>query len=262
MFETVAPEIHVRRNRLIIYESLPVSIAVHGVAIAAVLLAAIWNVTFPDQSPRTVRAYQLVTVPDPPPPPPPPAAPKKVVVPQQTNYSPPKMQEIVAPTIIPDVIPPVVNELPKPSEMISAVPNGVEGGVEGGIAGGSLGGVMGGEIGGVKGGTIGGVKSDTPPDRVIIERDAPLPLYPVSQVYPKYPEKARLNGWQDQLVVRYIIGKDGRVRSVEVLEKPQREMFIEPAVKAIKNWRFRPMMKEGQPVEVQHELTVFFKLNQ
>ena len=34
MFETVAPEIAGRRSRLILYESLPVSLAVHGAAIA------------------------------------------------------------------------------------------------------------------------------------------------------------------------------------------------------------------------------------
>jgi periplasmic protein TonB len=262
MFETVAPETFVRRNRLILYESLPVSILVHGLAIAGVLIAAIWNVNFPDQSPRTVRAYSLVTIPDPPPPPPPPAAPKKVEVVQQ--LAPAKIEQIVAPTIIPDTIPVVTNELPKPVEMISAVPTGVEGGVEGGVPGGSLGGVQGGELGGTHGGVIGGVKvkEEPPKDMIVVQRDAPLPLFPISQVYPKYPENARLKSWEDSLVVRYVIGKDGRVKSVIVLTPPQRPVFEEAAVKAIRNWRFRPMVKDGQTMEVQHELTIYFRLEQ
>ena len=69
MFETVAPEIAGRRSRLILYESLPVSIAVHGAAIAVAVIVATCTVTFPTQSPRYVRPYQLVTIPDPPPPP-------------------------------------------------------------------------------------------------------------------------------------------------------------------------------------------------
>src|SRR4051794_39089489 len=112
MFETVAPEITRRRSRLILYESLPVSLAVHGVAIGIAVVIAVWNVTFPKQSPRFVRAYQLVTIPDPPPPPPPPAPPKLTPVTQ--TLAPAKMPENVAPTIIPDQIPVVLNELPKP----------------------------------------------------------------------------------------------------------------------------------------------------
>src|SRR5690242_11858609 len=113
MFETVAPEIAGRRSRLILYESLPVSIAVHGVAIAVAVVIAVWNVSFPKQSPHVMRAYSLVTIPDPPPPPPPPAPPK-LTVPQKTYVEPPQIQAEVAPTIIPDTIPIVTNDLPKP----------------------------------------------------------------------------------------------------------------------------------------------------
>jgi protein TonB len=256
MFETVAPEITVRRSRLIAIESLPVSIAVHAVAIAGLLLAALWTVKFPEQSPKLARSYSLVTIPDPPPPPPPPAAPKKA---QVVQTAPVKLEQIVAPTIIPDVIPVVTNELPKAVDLPSAITTGVEGGVEGGVPGGSLGGTQGGEIGGTKGGVIGGIPNDKP-GLIIIERDKPLPLYPVSQVYPKYPEDARLKNWEDSLVVRYLIGKDGRVKEVSVLTPPGRKVFQEAAVKAIRNWRFRPMIKDGEAKEVQHELTIYFRL--
>jgi periplasmic protein TonB len=256
MFETVAPEITNRRSRLILYESLPVSLAVHGVAIAVAVVFAVWNVTFPAQSPRFVRAYQLITIPDPPPPPPPPAPPKLTV--PRTNIVPAKLPENVAPTIIPDEIPVVTNELPKP-EMTSTVGavNGVEGGIEGGVVGGTPTGIFGGDLGGQTGGVIGGIPKDAP---IIIERDKPLPMYPVSQVYPRYPEDARLRHWEDSLVVKYTIGKDGRVKEVIVLTPPGRPVFAEVAVKAIRNWRFRPMIRDGEAKEVVHELTVFFKL--
>jgi protein TonB len=258
MFETVAPEITRRRSRLILYESLPVSLAVHGVAIGIAVVIAVWNVTFPKQSPRFVRAYQLVTIPDPPPPPPPPAPPKLTPVTQ--TLAPAKMPENVAPTIIPDVIPIVLNELPKPemTTTVGAVVNGVEGGVEGGVVGGTPTGVAGGDLGGQTGGVIGGIPKDAP---VVIERDKPLPMFPVSQVYPKYPEDARLRNWEDSLVVKYRIGKDGRVKEVTVVTPPGRPVFADVAVKAIRNWRFRPMIKDGEAREVVHELTVYFRLN-
>src|SRR3954449_1706954 len=255
MFETVAPEIAGRRSRLILYESLPVSIAVHGAAVAIAVIVATWTVTFPTQAPRYVRPYQLVTIPDPPPPPPPPAPPKLTVV---QNVAPVKMPENVAPTMIPDVIPIVQNELPKP-ELTSTVGvvNGVEGGIEGGVVGGTPTGVIGGDLGGQTGGVIGGIPKDAP---IVIERDRPLPMYPVSQVYPRYPEDARLRHWEDELVVKYTIGKDGRVKEVLVISPPERKIFGEVAVKAIKNWRFRPMIKDGEAKEVIHELTIYFRL--
>jgi outer membrane biosynthesis protein TonB len=37
-------------------------------------------------------------------------------------------------------------------------------------------------------------------------------------------------------------------------------VFDEATVRAIRNWRFRPMIKDGQPTEVVHELTVLFRL--
>jgi len=253
MFETVAPEIAGRRSRLILYESLPVSLAVHGAAIAIAVVIAVWNVTFPSQYPRFVRSYQLITIPDPPPPPPPPAPPKMVV----QNMAPVKMPENVAPTMIPDTIPIVQNELPKPEMTTTGVVNGVEGGVEGGVVGGSPTGIVGGDLGGQTGGVIGGIPKDAP---IVIERDRPLPMYPMSQVYPRYPEDARLRHWEDSLVVKYTIGKDGRVKEVIVITPPERPVFSDVAVKAIRNWRFRPMIRDGEAKEVVHELTIFFRL--
>src|SRR5258708_9467075 len=71
MFETVVPEIAKSRSRRVFYETLPVSIALHVIVIAACVVGVLWNVVFPSQSPRLIRAYSLVSIPPPPPPPPP-----------------------------------------------------------------------------------------------------------------------------------------------------------------------------------------------
>jgi protein TonB len=257
MFETVVPQTFGRRSRRLFYETLPVSIGLHAAVAGALLANMVWHVAFPMQSPKLVRSYSLVSLPEPPPPPPPPAPPKAV---QPVNPAPVVTHEDVAPTIIPDAVPVVPNE---PPQVASAVTNGVEGGVEGGIPGGVSDGVAGGDVGGVKGGIIGGVGDGPPPpppDVVIIQRDRPLPMYPLSQTYPQYPEKARLNNWEDSLVVRYVIGKDGRVKEVTVISHAGREMFELAAVRAIQHWRFRPMIRDGEKKEVIHELTVNFRL--
>lgn len=258
MFETVVPETFAPRSRKVFYETLPVSIALHAIAVVGILAFSVWQVSFPDESPKLNMLYQLVAeLPSPPPPPPPPAAPPKnaQVAPVKPVEVPP--DEIVAPTIIPDLIP--TQQLPVVTEPVQGIAEGVEGGVEGGMAGGSVGGVTGGDIGGEIGGVVGSL-AIVPPNTVVVERDKPLPMVAMSKVYPQYPEEARVRGWEDQVIVRYIIGKDGRVRDVIILGAPERQMFTEATVKAIRHWRFRPMIKEGQAQEVIHELTVYFRL--
>lgn len=254
MFETVAPEKFSKRSRKALYEALPLSLAFHALVAGGAVVAGVWTVVFPDHSPAQVMSFSLAELPPPPPPPPPPKA--LAAQPAAQKVEMPK--EIVAPAMIPEEIPVVV-----PTTVVSAIadasPQGVEGGVPGGDFGGVIGGVSGGEIGGMIGGVTGGVVTD--PDRVVVERDRPLPMYPLSQVYPSYPEEARLRAWEDQLVVRYVIGKDGRVKEIAVISPPERPIFVDATVKAIRNWRFRPLIRDGERQEVVHELTVFYKLN-
>ena len=66
MFETVMPETFESRSKLVLYETLPLSIALHALGLSAAFVIAVWNVVFPAQSPRVVRAYTLATIPDPP----------------------------------------------------------------------------------------------------------------------------------------------------------------------------------------------------
>jgi periplasmic protein TonB len=248
MFETSRPQ-DPKRARLFFLELLPVSLVFHGCILAAVILASIWNVTFPSQSPKMYMAFHLADTPPPPPPPPPPPAarPRSVIKP---IVKPP--EEIVAPTVVPDEIPVVENEAPPLEE------EAVEGGVEGGIAGGEIGGV----VGGVEGSVVAEKPPPPPPSdgRVHIARDEPLELAILTQPHPAYPPRAASKGWEDRVVVRYVIGKDGRVKEVTILEPPSRKDFEEPTLRAIRSWRFRPYIRDGQRVEVVHELTVFYRL--
>src|SRR5258708_26586903 len=89
MFETVVPEIAKSRSRRVFYETLPVSIALHVIVVAACVVGVLWNVVFPSQSPRLIRAYSLVSIPHPPPPPPPPPPPQQQTAPQSERPPPP-----------------------------------------------------------------------------------------------------------------------------------------------------------------------------
>lgn len=255
MFETVVPETAAPRSRKLFYETLPISVGLHALAVGAVIVAGVWTVVLPEQPPKLYAMYQLAATPPPPPPPPPPPVVKARVV-SQVRAVPVKMP-FVAPTVIPDEIPIVTEEpVAEMPEMPVAEENASDGGVEGGI--------QGGDVGGQIGGVIGGVAPPPPPqdpNRIEVQRDTPLPVGAISQEFPDYPEFAQRRMWEDTLVVRYIIDKKGRVKEVSVLTPPEREEFTRATVSKIKQWRFHPYRDaDGNPKEVAHELTVNFTI--
>jgi protein TonB len=247
MFETTAVVSRKRRWRGIFWGMLPMSIAAHVLAVFGIVAVQTWDVVLPNTPPARVEAYQLMValaVPPPPPPPPPPAA-----APVQRSETLEKLPDNVAPTAIPEAVPDL---LPPPSTPSDGSDTGVEGGIEGG------------EIGGVVGGTAGGVMPPgpppAPPDTVVIPRDEKLPLKVLSMNYPIYPDKWRYRNVEDTLVLQYHIDKKGRVDEVVLLRPPQFPEFAEAAVAAVRSWRFRPLIVNGEPKEVLHELTVNFRI--
>lgn len=258
MFETVAPSRASQSDRSALYEALTFSIVVHGAVAVSALVSNIWQVTFPTASPAYNVAFILEAAPPPPPPPAPPRplepkremATKKIVMPA----------DVLAPNVIPDEIP-VLKPQTVPLNLLASMTD-VAGRLDSVADHGRIGGIRGGEAGGEIGGTIGGVVTEPPDGRVHIARDKKLPMIPLSQVYPNYPEDARMRAWEDELVVRYVIGKDGRVKEVTVISPPQRDVFVDGTLRAIRSWRFKPMMKDGETSEVVHEMTVYYRLNQ
>jgi protein TonB len=259
MFETVAPETFRPRNRSVFYKTLPISIAVHLVAIGVAVASMIWSVVFPTQSPKMTVAYSLMAIPDPPPPPPPPP-PKVVEAPKPVltlaQLAPPAPTQIVAPTIIPDKIPDVVPPPPTPPPAAppppTAAPAAVDAGAANGVKGGQAGGTGHG-IGIAKGITLGD------DGRVYIDRSINLPLKEVDHQYPHYPESARKARLEGKCVVRYTIGKNGKITDIAILDHAAYPIFDEETLNTVRSWRYRPMMVSGQAVEVVHEIEVSFE---
>jgi TonB family protein len=260
MFETVAPEAFAPRTRRIFYETLPVSIAVHLLAVGAALVSMIWNVVLPTQSPKMVVAYNLTQVPDPPPPPPPPRAepPKPfVTVPKPAPPPPTALTQIVAPTVIPDTIPEVVPPAPAvpppPAPVAVAAPAVAD-------AAGAPNGMTGGQIGGTGKtlGTPGGITFGED-GRVYVDRTVKLPLKEIDHEFPHYPDAAKKKRLEGTCVVRYTVGKDGRIIDIAILNHAVDPMFDEETLNTIRGWRYRPMMMNGKPVEVVHEVEVNYQ---
>jgi TonB family protein len=69
----------------------------------------------------------------------------------------------------------------------------------------------------------------------------------ISQVDPEYSEAARQAGFQGICVLSLIVEPDGAPSNIQVSRKLGMGLD-EKALEAVKKWRFRPSMKDGQPV--------------
>ncbi|HKS25035.1 MAG TPA: TonB family protein [Thermoanaerobaculia bacterium] len=86
---------------------------------------------------------------------------------------------------------------------------------------------------------------------------APRVLRRVSPPYPELARRARLNGF---VILECIIDQSGHIRDAKVLQSSF-AAFEQPALDAIRQWEFAPGTLNGQPVNVQFNLTVSFHVN-
>lgn len=244
MFEDVLIESAKQKGRGRKALSLPVSLALHVLVIAAAVGASIWFVEDVPEPPIPVTFYAAA----PPPPPPPPAAAPKPAAPKPETPKPVpvKPAEMTAPTVIPETVPVPLAE-PEPE----APTEGVEGGVEGGVPGG----VMGGVIGGVVGGTGPGTGEE--PLRVGGDVKAPQLI---NRVEPSYPEAARKARMEGVVILEAIITANGNVEDVKVL-KSVNPLLDAAATRAVQQWKYRPATLNGRAVRVYLTVTVTFNLH-
>ena len=80
----------------------------------------------------------------------------------------------------------------------------------------------------------------------------------IHKVEPVYPMLARVNHVQGTVVLNAIIGKDGRIAQLTPVSGPPE--LISPAVGAVQQWRYKPYLLNGEPVQVQTQVIVIFKL--
>jgi protein TonB len=78
----------------------------------------------------------------------------------------------------------------------------------------------------------------------------------VSNVKPVYPKIAREAGVQGDVVLQAVIGKDGRIENLHAVSG--NPLLIKSALDAVQQWRYRPYLLNGEPVEVETQITVRF----
>ena len=81
----------------------------------------------------------------------------------------------------------------------------------------------------------------------------------IYKVIPTYPAIAQATRSSGTVVLQATISRTGAIENLRVVEGPA--MLRQAALDAVKQWRYRPYMLNGQPVEVETTVDVNFKLD-
>jgi protein TonB len=198
-------------------------------------------------------ASTFLVAPPPPPPPPPPAVVQVVRVKPMARLM--DAGKLVAPRVIPKEIK-IIKEDPQAPDIGGG---GVPGGVPGGVAGGSMGGVLGGVIGGMN--TMAqplAPKKEGPKAPVRVGGHVKEPRV-ITRVEPVYPALAKQTHMQGSVMLDAIIDEHGNITQMNVVSGPP--LLIQAAMDAVRKWRYEPTYLNDEPVPVQLNVTVTFRLN-
>jgi TonB family protein len=85
-----------------------------------------------------------------------------------------------------------------------------------------------------------------------------LSSHPVKIVRPVYPELAKETRVQGRVSLVCLVSKDGNVKSIEV--KAGHPLLLKAATDAVSQWKFKPLLLNGEAVEFEAPVNVDFQL--
>jgi periplasmic protein TonB len=209
----------------------------------ALLALVIWPLLHPEALPKQMMATLMVA--PSPPPAPPPAAP----APKAQTKSELLSTELQAPSRIPKARK-QVDEAAIPESIVSLTDmRDLSSGIPGGI-----------------GAIIESVGIGRP---AVVKPKAPISLSVSSGVmagnllvktlpqYPAIPKAARIQG---TVVLQATISKSGSIQNLRVISGPP--LLQQAAMDAVRSWRYKPYLLNGEPVEVETTINVVFNLGE
>jgi protein TonB len=209
----------------------------------ALFALVIWPLLHPEALPTQMIATLMVA--PSPPPAPPPAAPTPKVQAKSEMLS----TQLQAPSRIPKAIK-QVNEAAMPPSM-----TGVQG-MEG-LSSNTPGGMT---------NIIGAIGTGRP---AVVKPRAPISLNVSSGVMagnllektlPQYPSIAKAARIQGIVVLQATISKSGSIQNLRIISGPP--MLQQAAMDAVRSWRYKPYLLNGEPVEVETTINVVFNLGE
>ena len=212
------------------------------VQLALVGFLVLLPLIFTEALPKGQLTTWLVA-PPPPPPPPPPAAPKIEHVQRVSEIVNGALQ---APTKIPKQVKMIQEDEPPPPSA------GVVGGVVGGVPGGSAGGVIGSIVG-----------STAPPPKVATPQKVKVSSgvmegQKLNAPNPTYPQMARIAHILGDVILQATISKTGSIENLRAVNG--HPILIQAALDAVRQWKYKPYILNGEPVEVETTIKVQFHM--
>jgi protein TonB len=94
--------------------------------------------------------------------------------------------------------------------------------------------------------------SETPKGPAKISRIDPGHI--IRRVDPPYPPLARATRIQGPVTLHAVISRDGVIENLQLVSG--HPLLVRAALDAVSQWRFRPYVLNGQPIEVETEITI------
>jgi protein TonB len=218
------------------------SVVGHLVIVGSIVWAVVFTIS--EELPKVPSMMAFVAeapVPPPPPPPPPPAA-------RAAKPSPPSRP---TPATGPTFIAPA--EIPVGIQPETGVDRGDEGGVVGGVEGGIPGGVLGGILGGIVTEVLPPPPPPQTPTRLGGDIKEPALIHRVEPDYPPVAVSAKVSG---TVILEATVDETGAVTDLTVLRSIP--LLDRAAIKAVKQWRYQPLVLNGVPAPFILTVTVTF----
>jgi protein TonB len=80
----------------------------------------------------------------------------------------------------------------------------------------------------------------------------------IHRVEPVYPTLAKQIGRAGRVELRAVIATDGTIQSLQVVSGDP--LFYQSAMDAVRQWRYRPTVLDGEPVEIDTFITVIYNM--
>lgn len=102
-----------------------------------------------------------------------------------------------------------------------------------------------------------GFSQETPEKRLTVE-PAVAEGYLVQKVEPAYPQMAKIAHVEGDVVLKAYISKAGIIENLQAVSG--HPILIQSAMDAVKQWKYKPFLLNGEPVAVETTVTVKYRL--
>jgi len=173
-----------------------------------------------------------------------------------TKLQAPKLTSTYTPT---SIAIPTVHKTQEASPPPVGTSGGVVAGVPGGVVGGNPDGVLSEVLSSTRSVPAPAKMPDPTPVKRIRVASRVVEANLIHDVAPQYPSEAGRARIEGTVVLMAVIGADGSVKDVRI--ESGLPILAQAAIDAVKQWRYKPYMVDGEPVEVDSRITINFTLS-